>query len=572
MSIRFKLSALFGLLFAALIGVGLLAHQTTARMQQGFVRNGEIVAAFTEREVPLMATLGRVKLDVVEVQQWLTDISATRAEDGLADGFGEAETAARAFAADAAEAARIAGQIGDARLNGAVERLGAAFPAFYATGKRMARAYVDGGPAAGNRVMADFDAAAEAMAASVDRLGEIVEMRIANSGVAVAKSSALTIAAGEAGLSRIAVAVGAALLVAGVLGAAAIRAICGPMAGLTAHIEAMAEGARDAGYADDRCDEIGAIARAVERVRLNALARQKALQDKEIAELQSRAARQQRIAAATQRFDATVGGLVAAIGAAVERLHASADTLSANASRTRQRSASVAAATRQASVNVDTVAAAANQLIAAVREISRQVQISSAIAQSASGEAADTNRRIAGFADSAERIGDVLGLIATIAGQTNLLALNATIASAAADDPDTGFAGAAGEVKGLAGQTARATEQISRQILEIQGETRSSVEAIAKISDTIVQLNRVAAVIAGAVEEQSAATAEIARNVALASAGTRTVGETIGGVAAAAAETGRMAEQVFSAAAALRDENASLEREITRFLEEVRTA
>ncbi|MDO8608824.1 MAG: bacteriohemerythrin [Phaeospirillum sp.] len=315
----------------------------------------------------------------------------------------------------------------------------------------------------------------------------------------------------------------------------------------------------------DRKDELGPLAQALAQWReslVEAVERQRRERD----EVARREARQKHIDEATRKFDATIAAMLGKITSAVEYLHSSADTLSANAEQTQRQSAAVSAATEQATANVETVSAAGTELMASIQEISRQVQQSSVTARNASAEAEETNRKIGGLADAAQKIGEVVRMINDIASQTNLLALNATIESARAGEAGKGFAVVAHEVKNLAGQTGRATEDIATQIASVQAEAQSAVKAIEGISQTIGHINEMATAIAGAVEEQGAATAEIARNVEQASIGTREVATSISGVATAAAETGRMAQSVFQAANGLLAESETLRAVVDGFL------
>jgi methyl-accepting chemotaxis protein len=372
---------------------------------------------------------------------------------------------------------------------------------------------------------------------------------------------------------KIAVAIGiVAIALGGFFVVVLTRSITRPLSALVGSVSEVSAGKTDVVVpATDRKDEIGPLAQALDRWRTGVIeARQEEAARQE--EVARREVRQHKMEAATQRFDATVIAMLEKIKAAVGYLHNSANTLSANAEQTQRQSAAVSAATDQATANVETVSAAGTELMASIQEISRQVQRSATTAQAASAEAEATNRKIGGLAEAAQKIGEVVSMINSIASQTNLLALNATIESARAGDAGKGFAVVAHEVKNLAGQTGRATEDIAAQISSVQVETLAAVTAIEGISQTIDRINEMATAIAGAVEEQGAATAEIARNVEQASIGTREVAANIADVAQAAAETGRMSQSVFQAANGLLAESETLEREVERFLSEVRVA
>jgi methyl-accepting chemotaxis protein len=271
-------------------------------------------------------------------------------------------------------------------------------------------------------------------------------------------------------------------------------------------------------------------------------------------------------------FEASVGKVARSVAAAAEGMKGTAESLSEVASDTGKRAVAVAAATEQASTNVQTVAASAEELAASVQEISRQVAESSAIASRAVVEAEATDGTVKGLAEAAAKIGDVVRLISDIAGQTNLLALNATIEAARAGEAGKGFAVVASEVKNLASQTGKATEEIAAQISAMQGATDAAVGAIRSIGETIGRMNAIATSIAAAVEQQGAATQEIARSVQQAAIGTSEVSATIGGVTQAVDMAGGQAAQVLEAANALTVEAATLQGEVARFLTAIRAA
>jgi methyl-accepting chemotaxis protein len=271
-------------------------------------------------------------------------------------------------------------------------------------------------------------------------------------------------------------------------------------------------------------------------------------------------------------FEASIGQVVGAVASAATELEASAGTLTNTATTTQGLSAKVAAASEVASTNVQSVATATEELTASIHEISRQVQDSARIAREAVEQAQRTDGRITDLSEAAQRIGNVVKLITAIAEQTNLLALNATIEAARAGEAGRGFAVVAQEVKALAAQTAKATEEISVQIGGMQAATHQSVADIKEVGTTIGRISEIAAIIAAAVEEQGAATQEISRNVQQAASGTQGVAANIADVQQVANETGAASGEVHTAAQMLSVEGNKLRSEVDKFLAMVRAA
>jgi methyl-accepting chemotaxis protein/CHASE3 domain sensor protein len=322
-----------------------------------------------------------------------------------------------------------------------------------------------------------------------------------------------------------------------------------------------------------RKDEIGEMAGAVEEFKVQALA--KADRDASERDAQNKAGLLQRRAELNRfadDFETAVGAIVSKVSTSAAQLEAAAGTLTRTVTLTRDLTTRVVGASEQASADVRTVAAATEQLSASVHDIGNRVQQSSRIAGAAVAQADQTDERIAKLSRAAQQIGEVVKLITAIAGKTNLLALNATIEAASAGEAGRGFAIVAVEVKSLASQTAKATEEISSHILEIQDATQQSVAAIKEIGDTIRQISRIASEIANAVEQQSSATQGIATNIQSVAQVTREVTSSIIEVNQESGETGTASAEVLNSAQALSVESSRLRQELDRLMANIRAA
>jgi methyl-accepting chemotaxis protein len=327
----------------------------------------------------------------------------------------------------------------------------------------------------------------------------------------------------------------------------------------------------DIPYAE-RADEVGDNARAAKTFKENILRIEKMEAEQKDIEARASAERKAGMHRLADEFQTAVGGIIDTVSTASRGMETAANTLSKTAEQTQALSGAVATASEQASANVQSVASATEEMSSSVDEISRQVHESSKIAAEAVKQAEKTDARINELSQAAGRIGDVVKLITAIAEQTNLLALNATIEAARAGEAGRGFAVVASEVKQLASQTAKATEEIGAQIAGMQTATQDSVAAIKEIGGTIGRISDIASTIAAAVEEQGAATQEIARNVGEAAKGTTQVATNITDVNRGAAETGSASAQVLASAKSLSSESHHLRSEVDKFLSTVRAA
>jgi methyl-accepting chemotaxis protein len=351
------------------------------------------------------------------------------------------------------------------------------------------------------------------------------------------------------------------------------RMISGPINGMTWAMAALASGNQSVTVpGTDRRDEIGRMAEAVQifktrMIEADELRVQQAAADKRAAS-EKRAA-MDRLA---NEFESAVGNVVQGVSSASTELESAAGTLTKTAEVTRELSAAVAAASEQASANVKSVASATEKMTSSVTEINRQLHESNAIANEAVKQARKTDGRIAELSQMAGRIGDVVKLINAIAEQTNLLALNATIEAARAGEAGKGFAIVAQEVKALAAQTAKATDEIAAQIAGMQAVTQDSVVAIKEIGTIIAAISAIASTMATTAEEQAVTTQEIARNVQQAASGTAEVAASITDVNRGASETGAASGQVLAATQSLSRECNQLMREVQKFLSYIHAA
>lgn len=572
MKFKHKLAAIMAMLVILLVGNAIFFVYELKTQSPLLDEYSKIADEVANKDINLLKLSKSIKYNVVEVQQWLTDVSATRGLDGLNDGFDVAKEFADKFYIDIKSAKNIAGELNYTEVSDLLIQAEEAFPIYYETGQRMARSYVEYGPEGGNRVMNEFDAGAEKINGIVGELDAIIDAKSAGRIGSVEKNLIELRDNNDLIISIIYYSSGISIAVA-LLGAFYLLLVTmHNFSNLNTDIGNTANKKYDEKLElnPNSKDEFGDLARNIVSFRESLKESDRMASEQELLKQRAEEEKKQTMHDLANRFESQVQGMINSVASAATELNHTAESMGANIGDVDDKSKHASTSSEKTSQNVNTVASASEQMSASVREISSQVAKSTEVVNEAVQKAENAESSAKSLEKATTEIGNVVDLIRDIAEQINLLALNATIESARAGEAGKGFAVVAAEVKNLANQTTKATEDISKQIESVQAVSAEVSEALSTIKLSVDKVNQYSGGISAAVEEQSATTNEISHNMQIAAQGTQEVNDNILGITKLASHAKESSLQMLDASKMLSQEAEQLNSAVSVFLSEVR--
>jgi methyl-accepting chemotaxis protein len=579
-----KVKTIFGAVAAlafVIIAVVLIQSATTNDKINSVQQNGHNLGL---KILPLTIAVGDIQRDVVQVQQFLTDISATRGEDGLDDGFEDAKHYAESFHRDVATARSYAKQLKDQKLMDALDNVSRDFGPYYQMGQAMAHAYIKGGTAAGNATMRQFDNSSLALQASVRSMIEISKNRSQKDVAALERGNDAFGSVVTTGSIVINLASVLLLLLCVVGGVACYRFIARPIIGIAKAIEE-ADGNPEMLKipGTERGDDIGQIAAAMERFRLSILSqmeensqlsKEREQQAEAAREAQKRydTVRRQTFDEMAEKFEQSVSAIISSVSSSASNLGVSADQMKKAMASVSQETGLVATASSQASTNVQIVASAAEELAFSVREIADQISKQAQLTVDAEKLSHTGDNAAKALDHQTQNIGEIVSLINEIATQTNMLALNATIEAARAGAAGSSFAVVAQEVKRLAQQTGESAGEISDLIEGVHNHVASAVGSIHDVAGSLGNVRTIAVGISAAVEQQHLSTEEILRSAGEAAIGSEQVSNSMVNVANTVKLADSLSGNVKVASLDLTAQSALLNAAAIEFIRHLRAA
>jgi methyl-accepting chemotaxis protein len=570
-SIKFKTYAsLACLLVGNLATIGILSYtntQTAVLFDSVARQTNDLEAHIT----PFGTLVKQIELDVVQVQQFLSDYSATRGQDGLDDGIKEAREYAEKLERDLASARTHADALGRPDLLLRLREVEEAFPAYFDMGQIMAHAYAEKGTGAGNALMPKFDEQSDALQEKVKKLLASREAMISAASAGVRNAiGALQKANARADLFVMSSTVLLTLL-ALVCGAALVLGVVRPIVALARLMENLAgdRGASDIPFVSRR-DEIGQMARATNVFKEAIEARENLRRDQEAAAERMRSERRRERMELADHFAERVAAVVDGLGRSADRIGSNARGLESIAGAVAGRSEETTRAMLRADQNIQIVATAAAHLSTAIAEVEETMRRAGQVSKAATDQARRTNDIVVELSQATQRIGEIVGLINSVAAQTNLLALNATIEAARAGEAGRGFAVVAQEVKALAAQTSQATEDIAGQIDAVQSVTGTAVSEVNGITEAVAEIGAILDGVSQALDEQTSSTHEIARSIEATTRETGGMAENVRAVDEDARQSSTAAVAMVAASDELVAIAGQIRRETSAFVERMR--